>query len=409
MLRVVAYSYLLAAALSAQDLPRHGIVGLVVQGSPATVQAVVPGGPGDAAGIRAGDVIESLDGKPVESGDQFARAVGRHVAGETARVTVRRAADRLDLSAVLKPRPFETNPDAEVLYRSVDVRGARRRVIVTHPHRPGRLPAVLLMQGLGCYSLDGTDRAGGYGRVLSEFERRGFVTMRVEKTGEGDSDAPLCTDLSATADLEAAGWLAGLRALKTYDFVDPARVFVFAHSMGPVTGSLIAGEEPLRGWISVETIGTSWFEYDIERTRVQAALRVKPDDVDREVRQYEPCSHRFFVEKMTPGELLKTPECARVLNPLAGVPYTYMHSVADISLGRNWRGGDFPVLVVYGTASPVTTAHQSRYLVETINRWRPGRAQYIEIPGMRHDLSRDNGAQFHEGLMEQIFAWLDKL
>jgi uncharacterized protein len=407
---------LCAAALCAQELPRHGVIGLQVGGAPPAVQRVIPGGAGEAAGFREGDTIDAVDGVRVETTEQFVRAIARHLGGEAVRVRLANGTERV---ATLKPQPYETSPNGEVLYRSVEVRGARRRVIVNRPHRDGKLPAVLVMQGVGCYSLDSADRKSGYGRVVAALEEKGYVTMRVEKTGEGDSEGPPCGDLSATADVEAAGWLAGLRALKSYDFVDPTRVFVFAHSMGPVTGSLIVGEEAVRGWVSVETIGMSWYEYDIERTRVQAGLHSRPDEVDRHVREYEPCSHRFFVEKLRPEELLKTPECSRVLEPLAGVPYTYMQSVADISLGRQWRGGDFPVLVVYGTASSVTTAHQSQYLVDTINRWRPGRAKYVEIEGMGHDFGRYRSmlefserkaaGEFHEGLMVQVIAWMDGL
>jgi pimeloyl-ACP methyl ester carboxylesterase len=406
------------AAAFAQDLPRHGVIGLQVAGTPPAVQRVVAGGAGEAGGFQSGDVILALDGRAVATTDQFVRGVGRHLAGEAVRVKVRRGAEETVRTAVLKPRPFETSPHAEVLYRSVEAPGGRRRVIVTRPRREGKLPAVLFMQGLGCYSLDGTDRRGGYGRVIDALEQRGYVTMRVEKTGEGDSEGPLCTDLGSTADQEAAGWVAGLRALKKYDFVDPARVFVFAHSMGPIVGSMAVAEEPVRGFLAVETIGTSWYEYDLERVRVQAALNAPPDQVDREVREYAPCSHRFFVEKARPEELLKTDGCGRVLTPLGAVPYTYMHSVADISLGKQWKGGEFPVLVIYGTASPVTTARQSRYLVEIINRWRPGRAKYVEIPGMGHDLARyvdmresveSPGTEFHTGLLDTMFAWLEGL
>jgi alpha-beta hydrolase superfamily lysophospholipase len=330
-----------------------------------------------------------------------------------------RAGERSTRAAALQPRPRETSPYADVIYDSVAVRGARRRTIVTRPHRSGRLPAVMFMQGLGCYSLDNTPRSEGYGAVISALEQRGIVTMRVEKTGEGDSEGPACSDPGSLPDLEAAGWLAGLRALKQYDFVDPEKVFVFAHSMGPVTGSLWLGEEKVRGFMAVETVGKSWFEYDIERMRVQVGLRLPPDEVDREVRAYEICSHRFYIDKHKPDELAKE-GCSDVLAPFGAVPYTYMQAVADISLGKQWKSADFPVLVVYGTSSPVTTAEESRYLAEIINKMHAGRATYLEVPGMSHDLGRyesqraymergNSAGPFHTGLIDSIVKWMESV
>jgi uncharacterized protein len=423
---------LAALAVAQDDLPRHGVIGLVVTladkakpsgpDNSAIVQRVAEGSAAAQAGFQAGDIIRSIDGRAVGAPTQFSQAVGRHLAGDLVRVEVTRGAQQLNLMAVLKPRPLETSPTAEVLYRSVGVRGVRRRVIVTRPlNHGGRLPAVLLMQGLGCESVDNLDRKIGYGAVISAFEEHGYVTMRVEKTGEGDSQGPHCTDTANTPDLEAEGYLAGLRALKSYDFVDPQKVFVFAHSMGPVVGSLAIAQEAVRGVMAVETVGTSWFEYDLERSRVQRGLHALPDEVDRYLREYEVCSHRFYVEKARPEDLAATPGCEDMIAPFGPVPYTYMQAVADISLGKQWKESDCPVLVVYGTASPVTTAHQSHYLVDLINRFHPGRASYAEVPGMGHDLSRyesqldyldrvpDAVHPFHTGLIDVVMGWLDSL
>jgi pimeloyl-ACP methyl ester carboxylesterase len=425
---------LLACTLltAAQDqLPRHGVIGLQVavsdttkpsgSSNPPVVQHVIDGSAAAQAGFRAGDIIRDIDGIPATTPFQFSRGVARHMAGDVIQVGITRGAEQLNLKAILKPRPFETSPNADVLYRSVLVRGARRRVIVTRPHRPGRRPAVLLMPGLGCESLDGIDRQTGYGAVLSAVEERGFVTMRVEKTGEGDSQGPPCTDLQATPDLEAEGYLVGLRALKSYEFVDPQEVFVFAHSIGPVVGSLAIAREPVKGFMAVETIGTGWFEYDLERSRLQHTLREPPDVVDRALRDYEICSFRFYVEKVQADTLAKFAGCETMTAPFGPVPHTYMQAVADISLGKQWKEADFPVLVVYGTASPVTTAHQSRYLAELINSFHPGRATYVEVPGMGHDLARyesqkdylnrlpDAPHPFHTGLIEVMVRWMDAL
>jgi pimeloyl-ACP methyl ester carboxylesterase len=244
------------------------------------------------------------------------------------------------------------------------------------------------MQGLGCDSIDNTDPGSGYGALVRALEQRGYATMRIEKTGVGDSQGPPCTSPEATPDLEAEGYLAGLRALKSYDFVDPQKVFVFAHSMGAVVGSLAVAKEPVRGFLAVETVGTGWFEYDLERSRVQHALRETPEEVDRHMAEYAVCSYRFYVEKENPAALAKVPHCEDMTAPFGSVPYTYMQAVQEISLGSQWKEIRAPVLVVYGTASPVTTAHQSRYLAELINRYNPGNATYVEVPGMGHDLAK---------------------
>jgi membrane-associated protease RseP (regulator of RpoE activity) len=165
------------------DLLRHGVIGLQVatadntkspgSDNPVVVQRVFEGSAAALAGFQSGDVIRGLDGIPATAPGQFSRAITRHLAGEVVHVAVTRGAQDLNLAAVLKPRPFETSPNADVLYRSVSVRGARRRVIVTRPKRPGPMPAVLFMQGLGCESIDGIDRKTGYGAVISALEERG--------------------------------------------------------------------------------------------------------------------------------------------------------------------------------------------------------------------------------------------
>jgi len=422
-MRILWLAILTTAVLSAADLPRRGMIGLIVapqDGNAVVVTGLVEGGAGAAAGFQKGDVIVSIDGAPATEVPAFTRAVSRHFGGESVHVTVKRGPSELMLMPTLKPRPLETSPYAEVIYETLDVRGARRRAIVTRPHKEGRLPAMILMQGLGCYSIDNLNRTdAGYGRLIGEFEQRGFVTMRVEKTGEGDSEGIDCSDLRATPDVEAAGYLAAIKALKQYPYVNPSKIYVFAHSMGPLVGSTILGQEPLAGFIAVETVGTTWFEYDLERLRVQADLTGKtPAEVDEELRQWSVCSFRFYIEKAAPASLSGISGCEALTSPFGGAAYTYLQSIADINLGENWAKADLPVLVVYGTASPVTTSHQNKYLAETINRMHPGRATYAEVPGMGHDLdmyksqkdyqenSRNGNHPFNTGLFDVIFPWI---
>ena len=189
---------------TADDLPRRGIAGLIVAGAdsakpenaltnPPTVKSVVRGGAGEAAGIEASDTLVELDGKQIGSSASFAQEIGHHLAGEAVQIVLRRAGQEMQKTIVLKARPLESSPDATILYRSITAGGSRRRTIITNPRPPGRHPAVLLVGGLGCYSLDGAlNESKGYGPILSALVQEGFVTMRVEKTGEGDSGKRSC-------------------------------------------------------------------------------------------------------------------------------------------------------------------------------------------------------------------------
>jgi uncharacterized protein len=383
----------------ADDLPRHGVLGIVVSPSdpakpedpkanPPRAQTVLPGGSAEVAGIQPGDVLVSLDSQPVTSSTDFARAVGRRLAGEKLQIQILRNGRPLMVSVTLKPRPFETSPDADVLYTSVSANGSRRRVILTHPKSSGRYPAVLLMQGLGCYTLDGAlSQDQGYGPILAFLAKNGFVTVRVEKTGQGDSDGPACTDPAATADREAQGYVAAIQLLKSTDFVDPNNIFVFAHSLGPLIGALVLPQLQIRGFIASETIGRSWFEYEIENVRRQAALVGKPyDKVDEDTRAHANCAFHFYMQHESAEQVRKlAPACEDMFRSYAGVPASYMQQIGDLSLARQWQQVDFPVLVLFGTADAVTSASESRYLVDTINNFHPGRASYIELSGMGHD------------------------
>ena len=384
------------------DLPRHGIAGLVVaaadsakpedaQTNPPTVKNVVPGGAGEAAGIQPGDTLLELDGQQIAASASFAQEIGHHLAGDSVQIVLRRAGQKMEKTVVLKPRPFETSSGATILYRSITAGGSRRRTIITHPQSPGRHPAVLIVGGLGCYSLDGTlNESRGYGPILAALVKDGFVTMRVEKTGEGDSEGPTCTDSKATAELEAGGYSAALDALRSYDFVDPKEIFVFAHSLGPLLASLALPGKKVCGVIAAETIGRSWFEYTQENLRRQSSLVGEPlDQVDADVRAHVRCAYHFYLQHKSSDEVVKFGNtCKDMIASNAGMSDAYMQQIGDISLAKQWKQIEAPVLVIYGTSDPATSADEGRYLANIINSFHPGNATYREIVGMGHEFGR---------------------
>ena len=286
------------------------------------------------------------------------------------------------------------------LHQTVQIDGANYQAIITKPDTPGKHPALFLIGGLGCYSLDNLKPDDPFSQLLSGLTQRGYVTMRVDKNGEGKSEGPPCDSPQSDLQLAVRRSVAGLNALAAADFVDRDNIFILAHSIGPLEGVLVAQKFPVRGFIAAETIGRSWFEYELENARQQMHIIGQPyDEADRTVRVMERCMHRFFVDKQSPAQILKTsPECKESVNTF-GVSYTYLQQIADLDLAVEWKKVDVPVLVTYGTSDPATWSEENRYLVDVINSFHPGRASYVEFAGMGHGLD----------LVPSKRAWLDAI
>ena len=71
----------------------------------AAVGAVSPGGPAAGSGLRAGDVVTALDGKPVTSSEELSRLLDGHRPGEKVELTAKGSGDTRTASVTLGTRP----------------------------------------------------------------------------------------------------------------------------------------------------------------------------------------------------------------------------------------------------------------------------------------------------------------
>jgi serine protease Do len=69
------------------------------------VTAVTPGQPAEAAGIRAGDIIVAINGRPINNVAELDRALIDNRAGTTVQVEVVRGSERLTFDVTLAQRP----------------------------------------------------------------------------------------------------------------------------------------------------------------------------------------------------------------------------------------------------------------------------------------------------------------
>jgi S1-C subfamily serine protease len=82
---------------SVPDMAAGDVPGLKITG-------VTPGSPADKGGIKGGDLVVELDGKPVTDLETYSAALYARKAGDTISVVVVRAGQRLALSVTLGSR-----------------------------------------------------------------------------------------------------------------------------------------------------------------------------------------------------------------------------------------------------------------------------------------------------------------
>jgi len=247
-----------SAFASTASLPRAGFLGVQAAGvtdevrsrlglsenNGALVANVVAGGSAEALGLRPDDVIVAVDGHAIADPGELIARIAPHRAGD--RVSIRWIRDgKLQSSEVaMKQRPFESAPGTRSEYGAIDVNGTLRRTIVTGPADDASHPGILYVTGIGCFSQESLGVQTTEAKLLHGLARAGFITMRVEKSGVGDSQGAACASPEVDLNAEIAGYVEGLKTLKSTPHVMPDRVFVLGLSIGGVEAPIIAQQVP---------------------------------------------------------------------------------------------------------------------------------------------------------------------
>ena len=410
-------------------LARHAMVGAAVEplgGDSAGVRVtnVLPGWTAAGLGLRPGDVVLEVDGRRIGSLIDYARAFRAWRAPGRTRVVVSRGGERRELAGPIVARPPESGEGIEVRYESVVTdSGDRIRTIVTRPARAmGALPAILFVGWLSCSSIELPEEAGlpGWRGLLQGLSRAGYLVLRVEKPGVGDSRGPDCSELGYGREVSA--YEAGLRALRARPDVDPHRLFVFGASLGGATAPRLAAGAPIAGIVVFGTFARTWYEHILGHERRRLELGGTPyPEVHRLMEAAAGLYARYLLAGELPGDVIRSrPEYAALWTGLPrhqyGRPARYFQEVQRTNVAAAWDSLEAPVLVLYGGNDWVMSRADHETIVRVVNARRPGTAELVVLDGLDHNLMRypgleqafrGEGGEVAPDILETVVRWLE--
>jgi pimeloyl-ACP methyl ester carboxylesterase len=285
----------------------------------------------------------------------------------------------------------ERYPGVDVIYDAVGTQdGKALRMILTRPHAADRaLPTVFVAGWLSCDSVEappGThDATGHVFQALAQMP--GFVTVRVDKPGVGDSQG-LCAETDFTAEL--SGYRSAFRALSRYSFIDRDSVFLLGISNGGGFAPLVPEGAPVRGYVVDGGWVKTWYEHMLEIERRRLTLSGKtPGEVNEEMRSIGRFYAAYLLEGTAPREILRQhPELASVwdadLDHQYGRPIAYYQQLQQLNLAEAWSRVKVPTLVLQGEFDWIMSRQDHELIATLVNHNAPGAATFLALPNTGH-------------------------
>ena len=221
-------------------------------------------------------------------------------------------------------------------------------------------------------------------RITRDLARAGIVSMRLEKSGVGDSQGPPCHDVDFND--ESASYAVALDALRRNQHVDPARIYVLGQSIGTLIAPRLALGQKVAGIIVAEAVGRDWFEYELLNLRRQLELGGDPPEtIDAKLQSKEYCMHRLLIARDAESQIEADNPSCKVRNGIYPVAAPYMQQVAALNVIGPWTRIDVPVLILYGTSDYVVAPEDHQRIADVVNRLRNGLATVEKVEQMDHN------------------------
>ncbi|MGB5006344.1 MAG: alpha/beta fold hydrolase [Ferruginibacter sp.] len=418
----------------AQTPPRKAIMGLLAKPAANGILAdsIIANGTFAALALQKGDVITAINGNSLPSMEDYGKNVSNIRTGEKLAVQFIRNGKSMHVSGNAVMRPYEQSDIADVQYDWVKFRSGYLRAITRKPKSKTNLPAILLIPGYGCGSIE--NYMGSYnGKLLTEWLKAGYAVVTIEKSGLGDSyNCAPCSEVDLATDIESFD--AGYNYMEQLSFVDKNRLYIWGHSMGGLIAPEVAKRHKPKGVMVFGTTFRPWSEFLLEMHRVQKPLLENQTYLQTEdfIRKIQKIYYEFFVLKKTREYLFQDPEYKDLVvselglkagsNDMWGRHWAFWPQIDSLNLAKSWQQINCPVLVLHGAADYESCSIVEPTLItETVNEAHPGHATMVVVPELDHFMmkstnykeARDNfkkqqyaKGNFNTRIAEETINWL---
>jgi uncharacterized protein len=372
--------------------------------------------------LQVDDVILTINNQKYASAKDVATFITSQKENSPIEVQISRNGKLKTIKGKTVGKAREVNSNCEIIYDQAPFRNGKLSVIINKPKKEGKHPAMLFIPGYTCSSQDNLPTNYSYARIVKAYSDAGFVVVRVEKSGLGDSqNTPDCSSTNLYDEIE--NFQAGLDKLNTLPFVDLKNIFIFGHSMGGIIAPALTAKNEVRGVIVNGTVAKSFFEYTLEMNRLQLML-AKPDafEYEKTCRLQTEIAYEYYILKKPIQEIASTEERKAALkkdwewdggNRIFSRNQEYWRQIQEIPLLENWKNTKAKVLVQFGgTDFQAFSKADHEQIVYTVNQFNPGNAELMVFPEADHLFAKTGTIQnafdlYAAGKYNELFDMYD--
>lgn len=416
----------LTSSVSSQELSRRATFDAQIswpnnKEPGAKINSITPNSPIAKSMLKPGDIILSVNGRFVGDQEDWSAITFGIRANQETTIQAKRDNTLILEKVRLKALPIEENENLETLYEFVvNDYGLKQRSIITKPKSGKKLPAIILIQGLSCSSIEKySGRSNNWVKLINDLVKKSnMVLMRIEKPGVGDSEGD-CGKMDFNTEL--SGYESAIKELKSKSYVDTTKIVVYGNSMGSALAPYLANKFNLAGVISDGTFFKTWYEHmlEIERRILEIEGKSQSEIYTLINEVYIPLYHGMLIEKKSFEEILEQNPTYKEfhrqgMNHMYGRSMEYYHQVQDFNFAAAWENIQVPVRIRWGTNDWIMSEFDNDMIIDVLEKSGHQDHELYKYQGLDHwsTIHPDYNASFNfkpgkweDKISQQLIDW----